>query len=72
MAIELDITLTQGKTFELALMYASDERVYVPIAGVLSLAPVRLMLPVRKWLRWKPAWPNWKTPSRRDLTDQEL
>lgn len=45
MAIELDITLTQGKTFELALMYASDERVYVPIAGVPSLAPVRLMLP---------------------------
>lgn len=45
MSIELDITLTQGKDFELALMYASDELVYVPIAGVPSLAPVRLALP---------------------------
>lgn len=44
MAIELDITLTKGKTFELALMYASDERVYVPITGIPSLAPVRLTL----------------------------
>lgn len=45
MAVELDITLIKGKTFELALLYASDERVYVPITGVPSLAPVRLTLP---------------------------
>ncbi len=45
MAAELDITLTQGKTFELALMYATDERVYRPLAGVPSVAPVRLHVP---------------------------
>lgn len=45
MAAELDITLTQGKTFELALMYASDERIYIPITGMPSVAPVRLTVP---------------------------
>lgn len=45
MAPELDITLTQGKVFEFVLMYASDERVYMPIQAVPSVAPVRLTVP---------------------------
>ena len=38
----IDLTIPKGKTFELALLYASDERVYVPITAIPSLAPVRL------------------------------
>jgi hypothetical protein len=38
----VDITITRGKTFEFMYRYAEPERVYLPISGLPSVAPVRL------------------------------
>lgn len=42
MAPEIEITITRGKTFEQAYLYADEELAYMPITGMPSAAPVRL------------------------------
>lgn len=44
MASEIDITITRGKTFEFAFLYAEDDLLYLPISGMPSKAPCRLTI----------------------------
>lgn len=45
MAPEIELTITRGKTFEFAFLFADDERVYRPITAMPQSAPVRLTIP---------------------------
>lgn len=44
MAPEIELSITKGKTFEFAFLYAEDELLYLPITAMTNKAPCRLAI----------------------------